>query len=144
LAILLKLPHWLKLKAVEHYLAKDFDYEQSAEVEQVRGSCFAFRRELLALIGAFDQKNFFLWFEEVDFCRRLRAAGLKVWYEASVSCLDLVGRSFVQMPTGKKQVIFFRSLTNYFFKWRPWWQGAVFFVLRLPLAAAAWLADFFL
>ncbi|MFA6131735.1 MAG: glycosyltransferase family 2 protein [Patescibacteria group bacterium] len=144
LAILFKLPHFFKIKAVDHYLAKDFDYEKSGEVEQVRGSFFAFRREVLDKIGFFDEKNFFFWFEEVDFCRRVRKAGYKVWYEAGVSGLDLVGRSVKLLTLGKKQAIFFRSLTNYFFKWHPWWQGTVFFLLRFPLVALAYLVDFFL
>jgi len=144
LAILFKLPHFFKLKSIEHYLAKDFNYEKSGEVEQVRGSFFAFRRDVLEKVGFFDEKNFFFWFEEVDFCRRVRQAGYKVWYEAGVSGLDLVGRSVKQLSLGKKQAIFFRSLANYFFKWHSWWQGAVFFCLRFPLVTLAYLVDFFL
>jgi GT2 family glycosyltransferase len=143
LAILFKLPHFFKLKKVEDYLAKDFDYDNSSEVEQVRGSFFAFNREVLDKVGFFDEKNFFFWFEEVDFCRRVRLAGYKIWYEAGISGLDLVGRSVRQLSLGKKQAIFFRSLTNYFFKWHPWWQGAVFFLLRFPLVALAYLVDWF-
>jgi len=141
LAILLKLPHFFS-KLVDNYLFKDFDYQKSAEVEQVRGSFFAFRREVLDKVGFFDEKNFFFWFEEVDFCRRVRQVGLKVWYEASVSCLDLVGQSIKNVTSlRKKQAIFSRSLTNYFFKWHSWWQGAVFFCLRPLVIVLSFLVD---
>src|SRR3989338_7772007 len=70
LAIVLKLPH-LFPRLVDHYFYKEFDYEISQEVPQVRGSYFAFRRELMELVGGFDE-SFFIWFEEVDYCRRVR------------------------------------------------------------------------
>jgi len=143
LAILFKLPHFFP-KITDRYLCKDFDYQKSAEVEQVRGSFFAFRRDVFDKVGFLDEKNFFFWFEEVDFCRRVRQTGYKIWYEAEISCVDLLGRSIQQFSLGKKQAIFFRSLTNYFFKWHAWWQGAVFFLLRFPLVALAYLVDFFL
>ncbi|MFH1253135.1 MAG: glycosyltransferase family 2 protein [Candidatus Uhrbacteria bacterium] len=140
LAILLKLPHFFP-KIVDNYLFKDFDYQKSAEVEQVRGSFFAFRRDVLDKVGFLDEKNFFFWFEEVDFCRRVRQTGLKVWYEASVSCLDLIGQSVKKVSFRKKQAMFSRSLTNYFFKWQPWWQGTVFFCLRPLVIILGFFAD---
>jgi GT2 family glycosyltransferase len=127
--ILLKLPHIFP-KIIDHYLAKDFDYEKSQEVDQVRGSFFAFRREVWRKIGFLDEKNFFVWFEEVDFCRRIHEAGLKVWYCAEATSVDLVGQTFKKMPTRVKQAMFSKSLANYFFKWHAWWQGAAIVLLR--------------
>jgi len=141
LAILLKLPH-LFPKISDNYLFKDFDYQKSAEVEQVRGSFFAFRRDVLDKVGFLDEKNFFFWFEEVDFCRRVRQAGFKVWYEAEVSCVDLIGQSIKKVfSLRKKQAIFSRSLMNYFFKWQPWWQGAIFFCLRPLVIIGGFFVD---
>ncbi|HLD17688.1 MAG TPA: glycosyltransferase family 2 protein [Patescibacteria group bacterium] len=128
LAIVLKLPH-LFPKVVDRYLAKDFPYAQSQDVEQVRGSYFAFRRGLSEIVGFFDER-YFLWFEEVDFCKRVREKGLCVRYEASLEAEDLGSLSFRQVSVRRKQWLFSSSLTKYFFKWHPWWQGTLFWKLR--------------
>jgi dTDP-4-dehydrorhamnose reductase len=140
LAILLKLPHVFS-KITDRYLATDFDYQVSQEVEQVRGSFFAFRRDIWRRVGFLDEENFFVWFEEVDFCRRVRQAGYKIWYNAEVSCVDLVGQTFKQMSVRKKQAMFSRSLARYFFKWHTWWQGAIITILRPVVICLGALVD---
>lgn len=129
LAILLKLPH-LFPRLVEKYLAKDFDYSTSQLVDQVRGSFFAFRRDVLNTVGLFDAKNFFVWFEEVDYCKRVRDAGFTIWYAGDVSCTDLVGQTFRQQSARLKQSRFSKSLARYFWKWHPKYQAVIFFALR--------------
>ena len=115
LAILLKLPHFFPA-INDRYLCKDLDLSHSQDVEQVRGSYFAFRSDVMTRVGMFDER-FFLWFEEVDFCRRVRLLGLTIRYCADVSCHDFVGRSFAQVPVWKKQWMFFSSALKYFLKW---------------------------
>ena len=121
LAVLLKVPH-LVPKVVDSYLANDFDYTLSQNVEQIRGSYFAFRRDVMEKIGMLDQ-TFFVWFEEVDFCRRARQAGYRIWYSADVACTDLVGRAFKQISTRSKQYHLNNSMRKYFHKWHPRWQA---------------------
>ena len=137
LCVLMKVPHVLP-KVVDHYLAKGFDYDTSQNVDQVRGSYFAFRRDVMEKIGMLDQA-FFVWFEEIDFCRRARAAGYRIWYSAEVSCIDLVGRAFKQIPARVKQFHFGNSMRTYFKKWHPRWQTLVIGGL-LPLVVLLGLA----
>ncbi len=141
LAVLLKysrvFPH-----VMDHYLYRDFNYSVSQEVDQVRGSYFAFRRELLLSVGYLDEA-FHIWFEEVDFCRRAQAAGMRVWYEASVSAQDFVGRSMVQMKHFEKQRIFSASMIHYFKKYHPWWQTALLILARPIGLILSFLADVF-
>ncbi len=115
LSVALKLPHVFS-KILDRYVCKDLDLAVSHDVEQVRGSYFAFRREILERIGMFDER-FFLWFEEVDFCKRARLYGLRVRYCADATCRDFVGRSFVQVSFWKKQRMFFSSAAKFFWKW---------------------------
>ena len=142
LAILLKFAK-LFPSLTSHYLASDFDYAQSQEVEQIRGSYFAFRRDVYEKVGELDAVSFFIWFEEVDYCRRVREAGYKIWYSADVSCTDLVGQSFRQQRLALKQARFSFSMAQYFFKWHPAWQGGLVLVLRPLVIAGAWVADVF-
>ena len=139
LVILLKLPHIFP-RILDRYIPADFDYTKSQDVDAVRGSFFAFRRALLEQIGFLDQ-SYFIWFEEVDYCRRVKEKGLRVRYLADVSCHDLVGRGTSKMKRVETQAIFTASMVHYFRKWHPWWQAAVLALLRWPMIAAAYIAD---
>jgi GT2 family glycosyltransferase len=137
LAIVLKLSH-ISPKLIDSYLYADFDYSRSQNVPQVRGSYFALRKDVLKAVGMFDER-FFVWFEEVDYCKRVKEAGYKIRYSSDIECIDLVGRLFAQQPTYLKQFRFSKSMSQYFFKWHAWPKGAVFFVLR-PFAVATGFA----
>ena len=114
LAIVLKLPH-LFPRVLDRYLMRDFDYAKEARVDSVRGSFFMIRRAALR-VGLLDER-FFIWFEEVDFCKRMRSAGWEVWYTPATKCIDRVGRSFALVSGYKKQKMFLTSMYLYFDKW---------------------------
>ncbi len=120
LAIILKIPHIFP-KVLDRYLMKDFDYDKDAEVDSLRGSFFMIRRGLIKEIGYLDER-FFIWFEEVDYCKRVKKSSWKVMYCSSVKCIDYVGQSFAQVPRGKTQKYFKDSMLKYFKKWHPIWQ----------------------
>jgi GT2 family glycosyltransferase len=44
------------------------------------GGCLLVRRDCYEEVGGLDE-SFFLYYEDVDFCRRARRAGWSVWYE---------------------------------------------------------------
>lgn len=140
LAVTLKLARFFP-RLLDRHLAPDFDYARSQDVDQVRGSFFAFRRGLLGSVGYLDEENFFIWYEEVDYCRRVRAAGLKVRYLARDGATDLHGRSFGQVSHYLNQRRFTHSQVNYFRKWHPGWQTAILAAARPFGLAAAALAD---
>lgn len=68
------------------------DPNESAEVDWVPGAFTMIRHEALKKVGYFDEK-FFLYYEEVDLCRRFKNAGYSVWYWADVVCIHLGGES---------------------------------------------------
>jgi hypothetical protein len=123
LAIALKLPH-LCPKILDRYLWRDFDYTKAAKVDSVRGSFFLIRRSALDKLGFLDER-FFVWFEEVDYCRRAQAAGLEVWYTPAAESTDYVGQSFKQWPHGQAQKIFATSKIKYFKKWHSAGSAAI-------------------
>lgn len=139
LAILLKVSK-LFPKLLDHYHYADFDYTKTQDVPQVRGSFFAFRRDVLEKFGGLDER-FFIWFEEVDFCRQVIAAGMRVVYVADVSAHDLVGRGFAKMKHFEKQYIFTQSMVRYFWKWESAWQAIVLWMLRPWALSLSFLAD---
>jgi hypothetical protein len=120
LAIATKLAH-IYPKVLNKYLRKDFDYTQEAKVDSLRGSFFMIRRECLDKVGLLDER-FFVWLEEVDYCRRVEEAGGEVWYTPETRATDLVGQSFAQWPTVRAQKIFAESQLKYWRKWHPAYQ----------------------
>ncbi len=135
LAITLKLPH-LFPRIVDKYLVSDFNYNQAAKVDSIRGAFFLINRGNYQKISGRNfpllDDRYFIWFEEVDFCRDVYRLGGEVWYTPAAQCLDYVGQSFKQVPRGRAQKYFSDSMIKYFEKWEAKWQGAV---LRL-----VWLA----
>ena len=85
------------------------------EVDQVMGAFFLVRRKVFDEIGLLDEK-FFIWFEEVDFCRRARNNGWKVVYYPYAWIIHHQGQSFAQTSSLKKQMWFFKSALRYFTK----------------------------
>jgi N-acetylglucosaminyl-diphospho-decaprenol L-rhamnosyltransferase len=48
-------------------------------IDWCSGASMMLRREVLERVGGFDE-SFFLYFEEIDLCLRMRAAGWECWY----------------------------------------------------------------
>ncbi|MCX6781403.1 MAG: glycosyltransferase family 2 protein [Candidatus Magasanikbacteria bacterium] len=138
LAILLKIPHIFP-GVLKNYLMNDFNYSADARVDSIRGSFFMIRRETIEKIGGLDER-YFIWFEEVDYCRSVAAANLQVWYTSAAICTDFVGRSFSLVSGFQKQKYFTDSMVKYFKKWhtRVWW---VIGSARYLALAAAWIAE---
>lgn len=55
------------------------DFNEVAEVDEVSGACMIVRRAAIEQAGMLDE-GFFLYFEDVDWCLRLKRAGWKVFY----------------------------------------------------------------
>lgn len=51
------------------------------DVDWIPGTSMMIRRSTFESVGLFDEK-FFLYFEEIDFCRRVKAASLRVFFVA--------------------------------------------------------------
>ncbi len=64
----------------------------SLAVDWLSGACMLARASALASVGGFDERYFLYW-EDADLCRRLRAAGLEVRYVPSASAVHKVGQS---------------------------------------------------
>ncbi|MDZ7798396.1 MAG: glycosyltransferase family 2 protein [Patescibacteria group bacterium] len=115
--ILLKIHHiFPKLRSLRKYLMQDFDYKESKEVDQVMGAYFLIRRSVLEKVGGFDE-NFYILFEEVDFCRRVKEVGLKVDFYPLVKIIHHGGESFKKVKSIRSQINFNRSLLYYFKKY---------------------------
>jgi GT2 family glycosyltransferase len=64
----------------------------SATVDWVSGACMLARRSAFDEVGGFDARYFLYW-EDADLCRRLRARGYEIRYLPSATAVHHVGRS---------------------------------------------------
>ena len=65
---------------------------ESHAVDWVSGACMLARREALAAVNGFDERYFLYW-EDADLCRRLRARGHETRYASSATAIHRVGQS---------------------------------------------------
>lgn len=80
---------WLK----QHYFVSPDCVSGTQECAMVQGACFAFFRHWIEHVGGFDSDQFFLYWEETDFCKRVRARGGRVLYCPQYQCRHLGGAS---------------------------------------------------
>jgi len=126
LMVIFKLPH-LFPGLLNKYLCSHFDYSQASRVDSIRGAFFLINTENYQKISGqplpFLDERYFIWFEEVDFCRQVYKLGGEVWYTPAAGCLDYVGQSFKQVARLRTQIYFRDSMLQYFKKWEPAWQA---------------------
>jgi GT2 family glycosyltransferase len=89
-------------------------------VPWVTGCCLLVRRECLQQLGGFDEA-FFLYYEDVDFCRRAQAQGWSVWYEPALRVVHHRPLHMRSVPAFLR--VFTRhALLTYAAKHWPRWQ----------------------
>jgi N-acetylglucosaminyl-diphospho-decaprenol L-rhamnosyltransferase len=67
-------------------------YEEPGRPDWVSGACILVRRSVLEQLGGLDQ-GFFMYCEDIDLCRRIRAAGHGLRYEPSALVIHGGGAS---------------------------------------------------
>ncbi len=96
----------------------EWDHAQTREVDQVIGAFFLVRRAVFEAMDGFDER-FFVYFEEVDFSRRVRNAGWRSVYIADAQAYHAGGGTSRQI---KARRLFYslRSRLLYAFKHFSW------------------------
>jgi len=109
----------------EKYLySRSSDFEVAAtkekDVDWLVGACLLMKRDFFLSLGGFDER-FFLFFEDIDLCRRCKKAGKRVVYAPAIHVADrryrLSGRSVGSLLTKKTTWIHLASAGKYFWKW---------------------------
>lgn len=103
------------------YLQLNEDPDKERDTDWVAGGCLMIRRDLFEELGGFDPQ-FFLFFEDIDLCRRCWEAGKRVVYFPSVVASDRKRRL---SEGGLKRLLFTKigrihivSMLRYFRKWK--------------------------
>jgi GT2 family glycosyltransferase len=99
------------------YLLTDWDHRSVRDVDWVSGACMMVRREAIDRVGGMDE-TFFMFNEDVDWCRRMKLAGWAVSYVPAAEIVHHIGASRRRVAP---RVIYarHRGMIHYFHKHHP-------------------------
>ena len=98
------------------YRCLELDYTRMQEVDQPAGACLAIKRKAWEDLGGFDEGFFPVWFEDVDFCRRLHSAGWRILYCPDAVFLHEGAHSVSKLSFRDRQCFWYRNMLRYFAK----------------------------
>lgn len=109
---------------------KGFDHDHQMDVDQIMGAAMMIRRSALEQMGGMDEA-FFMYYEEVDLCYRLRRAKWRIVFVPEAQITHLGGQSIKQIAA-KKRIMTLRSLLILLRKHRGRLRMAIFTVIFKP------------
>lgn len=99
------------------YLLSDWDHASDRSVDWVSGAAMFVRRDAVREVGGMDEA-FFMFNEDVDWCRRFKTAGWSVDYVAAAEVVHHIGAS--KGRTSEKVILErHRGMIHYFRKHHP-------------------------
>jgi GT2 family glycosyltransferase len=116
------------------YLMGDWDHRSLCRVDQPIGACLMVRSSALEQVGQFDDQ-FFLFFEEVDLCRRLRSAGWEIYFVPEAQVIHHGGHSTGQ--DFRRAVWLFHSSRYKYFR-KHFGPGGEWLLRMLMVASFPW------
>lgn len=110
-------------KHLDRFEMKNIQNTEPYSVSWVIGSAMFVRKEVLDIIGGMDSKRFFMYMEDVDWCRRIWDAGWKVKYNPKCSIYHFYGKGsagggLLSFLFNKLTIIHISSGVKYFLKYR--------------------------
>ena len=96
-----------------HYRCCNTDPMAIARVEQPAGAFLMFSRAAWERLGGFDERFWPAWFEDVDFCARLRRAGFPVYYNPNAVAQHTGAHSFQALTLEIRESYWYGNLLGY-------------------------------
>ncbi len=125
----------LRILLPGRYPSKRKEYKNPIEVDSCVGACLIVRKKTMDHVGLLDD-DYFFFFEETDWARRIKQSGWKVYFVPTARIIHLQGRSVGHNV--RSRILFYRSRYIYFQKWHRSNYGLVQGVIfsRLVMNAA--------
>ena len=126
-------PRFLDIKKKSHkQISESVDYDS---IDSIHGSCMFINKECFNKIGRFDE-NYFLYFEETDYCYRGKKIGYKS-YQINQSKVETLGRSvkFENIDEEKKvsKVLIWHFIWSKFYYYRKRYGKKISIILFIPI-----------
>jgi GT2 family glycosyltransferase len=109
---------------------------QPVPMDHPLGACMLIRRAAWQAVGPLDE-GYFMYLEEVDWCRRARALGWQCWYQPRATAIHHAGSATRQQPTAMYAQLW-RSRLRYYQRFHgPVYNRVVHARVRIGLRARA-------
>lgn len=105
------------------------------EIEQPAAAFWVLRKSAWEAVGGFDAQFFPAWFEDVDFCRRLRAQGWCFLYFPDSPVVHRGGQSLERLGYRAFIQIYYKNLLRYFRKHHPYSYPLLWFPVKCGIWA---------
>lgn len=108
-------------KDLARFQMRDYDRAHSRDVDWIMGSAMFLRRNALEAVGLMDER-FFMYFEDVDWCRRFWEKGFRVVFYPNAKLFHYHGKlskkkGLIDLLFNKYVWIHIISGLRYFLKW---------------------------
>ncbi len=90
----------------------DWDRGTPRVVDALSGACLLARRAVVAQIGLLDER-FTMYYEEVDWCRRMQERGWQVGYVPEARVIHFEQASAQQISDARRNALYENSVTQY-------------------------------
>ncbi len=106
----------------DDYLMKDWDHQSNQKVDWFYGACLMARKDAIKEVGLLDER-YFMYMEDLDWCRRFWEKGWQVWYLANAEVIHYHKRESA-VGTGFKGIfkksgrVHLQSWLKYYLKYR--------------------------
>ena len=104
---------WPRNPVNRRYRELDLDPTLPREVQQPAGALLMVRHSVWRATGGFTEEFFPLWFEDVDFCRRVANRGDRLLYVPGVVAKHTGAHSISRLTVEKRRFYWYCSLLRY-------------------------------
>lgn len=101
-------------RVVDNYMMRDWNHDDIREVDHPRGACLMVRRETSDQVGFMDE-GYFIFYEELDWCFRIKHAGWKIYFTPEAEIIHYLRQS-VNQEREATALAFIRSECRFFKK----------------------------
>jgi GT2 family glycosyltransferase len=121
------------------YRAPGVDEHSLGDVDAVNGAFMLVRREAMDEVGLFDE-GYWLYMEDLDWCRRFHERGWRVLYDGRVTAVHVKGGTAGKRRAWRQNVAFHRGMGRFYRRYesgrRPIVDAAVYAGVVAKMAAS--------
>jgi GT2 family glycosyltransferase len=96
-----------------HYRCLGLNCMEAALVDQPAGAFLMFSRAAWEKVGGLDERFWPIWFEDVDFCARLKSSGFRIYYHPESVAKHSGSHSIGRLVLEKRESYWYGSLLEY-------------------------------
>ena len=132
-------------KVLDAFYMHDLPDTAICDVDWVYGAAMLVRSSAYRQVSLLDEQTYFMYSEEVDWCKRLKAAGWRIVYVPGAKVIHYEGRSSEQV-SAQRMIFFNTSRVRYFRKFHGRLRSTLLrialltmFTYQILLEGAKWL-----